>query len=47
MNLSNSEKKNYWKKTPILEKLFQKVLFSNRRKILKIFDTVITVKKKI
>jgi ubiquinone/menaquinone biosynthesis C-methylase UbiE len=40
------EKKNYWKKIPILEKLFQKVLFSNRRKILKIFDTVITVKKK-
>jgi len=46
MNLSNSEKRNYWKKIPILEKLFQKVLFSNRRKILKIFDTSITVKKK-
>ena len=46
MNLSNSEKKNYWKKTFILEELFQKVLFNNRRKILKIFDSVIQVKSK-
>ncbi len=46
MNLSNSEKKNYWKKTFILEVLFQKILFNNRRKILKIFDYVIHVKKK-
>jgi len=46
MNLSNSEKKNYWKKTFILEELFQKILFNNRRKILKIFDSVIHVKNK-
>jgi len=46
MNLSNSEKKNYWKKTFIFEAFFQKILFSNRKKILKIFDTVIQVKNK-
>ena len=46
MKLSNSEKKNYWKKTPIFEAFFQKILFSNRKKILKIFDSIIQIKKK-
>jgi ubiquinone/menaquinone biosynthesis C-methylase UbiE len=46
MNLSNSEKKNYWKKTFIFEGFFQKILFQNRKKILKIFDSIIKVKKK-
>jgi ubiquinone/menaquinone biosynthesis C-methylase UbiE len=46
MNLSNSEKKNYWKKTFILEVLFQKILFNNRKKILKIFDSVIHIENK-
>ena len=45
MKLSNSEKKNYWKKTFIFEEFFQKILFSNRKKILKIFDSIIQVKK--
>jgi len=46
MKLSNSEKKNYWKKTFIFEAFLQKILFSNRKKILKIFDSIIQVKKK-
>jgi hypothetical protein len=46
MKLSNSEKQNYWKKTFIFEDFFQKILFNNRRKILKIFDSIIQVKRK-
>jgi len=45
MKLTNSEKKNYWKKIPFFEAFFQKILFSNRKKILKIFDSIIQVKK--
>ena len=45
MKLSNSEKKNYWKKTIFLEHFFQRILIFNRIKILKIFNSVIKVKK--
>ena len=45
MNLSNSEKKNYWKKTIFFESFLQKILLHNRIKILKIFQRVIKVKK--
>lgn len=45
MNLSNIEKKNYWKKTFLLENFFQKILLFNRIKILRIFDSAVKVKK--
>lgn len=46
MNLSNREKKNYWKKAFIFEEFIQKILYNNRKKILKIFDFTIQVTKK-
>ena len=45
MNLSSSEKKNYWKKIQLFEPFLQKILYYNRRKILKIFSKFIKIKK--
>ena len=45
MQIKNNEKINYWKTSGFLENFFQKILLNNRKKIFKIFQKNITLKK--